>query len=438
MARPQAPRRWSPIVWVIIISAGLNVTAVWWGQPSFLSWAPDEVGPSRVFDGLTVLFSRGWYDKYPPVHFYALGVVLLPFLALGHSNVMDFSQPRAIGAIVIAFRLLTVLMAAGLIFLVYLCGRELIGKRGALWAAAITALLTPFPYYAKTANLDVPYLFWFVWSLYFYIRLFITRRTRYYLLFALTAVLSIATKDQAAGLYVFAPLAILWADWTGLKSSAPGGAVWRRLPYLNYLKAVGVALAAFLLGFNVLFNARGFGDHIKLIIGPATESYQMLPKTVAGYGRLLMLTIHNIRFCLGWPFFLVCLAGFVLAIVRKHRPRALLSMLSFAVAYLFFFIGLSRITFDRYVLPVAIILSLFGGLAIDEALKSRFRAAASIAVAAATAYALLTVAAVDVLMLKDSRYGAERWMQTHLKPGATVGAATPWEYLPASPDSRRV
>ena len=430
MARLKAPRRWSPIVWVIIVSAGLNVTAIWWGLPNDVSWAPDEVWPSRVFDGLTHLFSNGWSDKYPPVHFYALGVVLLPFFALDHWKVVDFSQPRAAAAIIVAFRLLTVIMAAGLIYLIFLCGRELIGKRGALWAAIITALLAPFPYYAKTANLDVPYLFWFVWSLYFYIRLFKTHKTRYYLLFALTAVLSIATKDQAAGLYVLAPLAILWADWTALKSASPGIAVWRRFPYLNYLKATGVAGAAFLGGFNILFNLRGFVDHAKLIFGPASETYQEIPQTAAGYGRLLELTIHNIRFCLGWPFFLVCLAGIALALVRKPRPGALLSLVSFGVSYLIFFIGLSRIPYARFFFPVAIILSLFGGLAIDEALKSRFRAAAYIVVTAATAFALLTVAAVDVFMLKDSRYDVERWMRAHLKPGATVGAATLAEYLP--------
>jgi asparagine N-glycosylation enzyme membrane subunit Stt3 len=430
MPRLKSPRRWSPIVWVVLAGAVLNVTAVWWGLPNGISWAPDEVAPSRVFDGLTLLFSHGWSDKYPPFHFYALGLVLLPFVALDHWKIVDFSRFEAAAWIVIAFRLLTVIMAAGLVYLVYRCGRELIGRRAGLWAAIITSVLTPFPYYAKTANLDVPYLFWFVWSLYFFIRLAKTRRNRYYLLFALTAVLSIATKDQAAGLFVFSPIAILWADVSALKSASPGIAVWRRLPFSSYLKAVGVAVAAFLVGFNILFNFSGFVAHAKVIFGPATETYQVLPGSAAGYGRLLTMTIFNIRFCLGWPFFVICLAGLALAVVRRPRPRTLLLLLTFGIAYLIFFIGLSRISFDRYVLPVAILLALFGGLAIDEALKTRYRSAAAVAAAAALGTALLTVLAVDVLMVKDARYDVERWLRSNLGPGASVGAATPWEYLP--------
>jgi 4-amino-4-deoxy-L-arabinose transferase-like glycosyltransferase len=40
-------------------------------------------------------------------------------------------------------------------------GARAFGRRQGLWAAGIMALTTPFLYYAKTANPDVPYLFWF-------------------------------------------------------------------------------------------------------------------------------------------------------------------------------------------------------------------------------------------------------------------------------------
>ena len=43
-------------------------------------------------------------------------------------------------------------------------GRHAFGRRQGLWAAGIMALTTPFLYYAKTANVDVPYLFWFALS----------------------------------------------------------------------------------------------------------------------------------------------------------------------------------------------------------------------------------------------------------------------------------
>ena len=67
-------------------------------------------------------------------------------------------------------RLVSIAAGAGTLLAIYACGARTFGKRAGIFAAAMFALVTPFVYYAKTANLDVPYLFWFALSLVFYLR----------------------------------------------------------------------------------------------------------------------------------------------------------------------------------------------------------------------------------------------------------------------------
>jgi hypothetical protein len=419
-----------PIVLVIALSFVLNGTAIWWGLPNSVSWAPDEIWPSRVLGGLSRWFSGGWIDKYPPVHFYALSVLLVPFLALDRLKAVDLSRPQAAALIVIVFRLLTLFLAAALIYLVYACGRELYNRRGALFAAIITALLVPFPYYAKTVNLEIPYLFWFVWSLYFFIRLSKTGWPRYYFLFAMTAVLCAATKDQGAGLFVLAPLVVLWNDWRKGRLSDLNRRGWDIRLAKTYLAAIAVAIGTFLLGDNIPLNFKGFLGHIKLITGPASEAYKMVPKTVAGYGHLLFLICGQIEFCLGWPLLFVCLAGLILAFSRKPRNRDLLFLLTFGLSYVVFILGLFRMSYDRFVLPLAIILAFFGGQALSEWLRGWQKVIRTAAVIGVFTFSFLSALSVDVLMVRDSRYTVEKWLQKNIKPSQVLGTATPIEYLP--------
>ena len=99
-------------------------------------------------------------------------------------------------------RLVSLVMAAGILAACYLCGRALGGRVAGLTAATMTGLMLPFAYYAKIANLDVPYLFWFCWAMLFYIRIVLTGDIVAYPWFALTAAFAIATKDQAFGYFV--------------------------------------------------------------------------------------------------------------------------------------------------------------------------------------------------------------------------------------------
>ena len=165
--------------WVLATSLlatwALSVSAISWGLPDGRGWAPDELIPSVVLQGLSTGFSDGWHSLYPPFHFYLLAVVLLPFQIMAHMGLADLSAPETYQTMFLAQRSVSVVLAAATLYLVYLCGRVLHGSRAAgLGAAFLVGSMPVFIYYANIANVDVHYIFWFTGSLLCYI-LYVTR-----------------------------------------------------------------------------------------------------------------------------------------------------------------------------------------------------------------------------------------------------------------------
>ena len=424
----ESPRRFPAFPLILIFSVVLNLTGIWWGLPTEHSWAPDELFPERVLTGLESRFAHGWYDNYPPVHYYILSIVYTPFLVLDKAKALDH------GGHLLYYlgRFLSVLMAAGCLVLVFRIGREILDRRAALFASLIMALFVPFPYYAKTANLEVPYLFWFLWSLYFFVRILKTQRAKYHLFFALTAALAVCTKDQAYSLYVLAPALIVWADHRAARAAGDPQPFLRSLFKMRYISLAAVGAGTFGLAHNLMFNWSGFIQHVKLILGPASQDFRMFPATLSGQLKLLGLTFKEIRFCLGWPLLIVCLLGLGLALLERPRNFNLLVLPLFGLSYYLFYIAIIRYNYDRFNLPFCILLSFFGGKALSALIAARppWRAIAKTAAVAAFAYTFALAASVDILMVKDSRYTVERWLHAHVPPGARLGFVGLPNYLP--------
>jgi len=423
---------------ILAMSFVLFAAGLWWGLPDYRGWAPDEITPASVVDGLRLLFSNGWYDRYPPFHFYLLSLLYAPFLLLHKLHILDLRQMSSYTILFYLGRLLTVVMGTATIYLVYRCGREIFDRRAALGSALITALIVPFEYYSKTINLDVPYIFWFVASLYFFLRILRTRRMKYYLLFAGAAALSVCTKDQAYGLFVLAPIPIVLFDWKHKLESKPDLSLLRSLLDRKYLYAVLAGTALFLVIHNLTFNLQGFLGHVKLIMGGASESYRIYPRTISGEIRLLGLTLRQIQGSLGWPLLLICGGGLVLSVARKKRNWLLLSLPVFAVSYYVFYIGVILFNYDRFNFPICIVLSFFGGWLISDQWRpgARLFKTKSALLAIVFVYSFLYSLSVDVLMITDSRYAVERWMKRNIPGQTVVGIAGPMEYCPRLNDFR--
>ncbi len=426
------PRRPSLIHGVLAVSVILFAAGIWWGLPSYRGWAPDELFPSRVLDGMRHLFSHGWSDIYPPFHYYILGILYAPFYLLHKLHWINLEMLSWYTLLFYIARLVSVVMSTATVYLVYKCGREIFDDRSSLFAALISVFAVPYVYYAKLANLDSPYIFWFILSLFYYLRILKTHRAKYYYLFTVAAVLAVCTKDQAYGLYILAPIVILFSDWQYKREGGQKISVFKAILERRYFFLILLGAGLFVLLHNIIFNARGFLAHFKFIVGPASKGYQIYPSTLAGQAELLGQTIAHIRFSFGWPLLLACAAGLLLASSRPKKNRLLLSLLVFVVSYYVFYTAVILYNYDRFNMPINIVLSLFAGYALSTAWESarRFSMARAAVVGLLFAYSLLYAASIDVLMIADGRYSVERWMRANIPKDALIGVASPIEYCP--------
>jgi hypothetical protein len=420
---------WPSLRWILAGSLVLNLAGIWWGLPG--SWVAIELKPPYILDAISRHFSHGWYDAYPPVHFYLLAAAWSPLLTLSALDRLTFDGTAAYTTLVIISRLVSITMAGGMVAAACVCGTRAFGPRAGLIAAAIVAVTAPFLYYAKTANVDVPYLFWWALSMVFYLQLLQAGQTRDYIFFAAAGTLSICTKDQAYGLYLLTPFVIVEQLWR-LKREAGLPRAWLQALTDRRLAAAAITSGGlFVLCHNLLFNTDGFMAHLRFITGPGSEAYRVYPPTVAGYLALLRTTAHLVEISMGWPLFVAGTMGLALAIATPRLRRVTIWLVVPIASYYLGFINVILYNYDRFVLPMCFVLAIFGGLAGDRLLASgRAGGWARAALAGAFVYTLLYAGTVDVLMMEDSRYTAERWMSGHIGPRDLVALSGLHEYLP--------
>src|SRR5262249_28807265 len=151
-------------------------------------WAPDELLPAEVDAAAARHFASGWFSKYPPLPFAALAALGAPVRAAAQAA--DGGTDAVRDARMTAGRALSLVLALGLLVVLYRAGGEVGARWAGVGAAAFFALTPTFVYYAKTANLDVPYLLWFALSLLFFLRAWRRGRAGDVALFAVAAALA--------------------------------------------------------------------------------------------------------------------------------------------------------------------------------------------------------------------------------------------------------
>ena len=352
----------------------LNLAGIWWGLPGG-SWAPDELTPSLVIGGAARAFSHGWFDRYPPFHYYVLTLAFSPLLLLERLGRVDLGREMPYALLALIGRLVSIAAGAGTLLAIYACGARAFGKRAGVFAAAMFALVTPFVYYAKTANLDVPYLFWFALSMVCYLRLLDGLALRDFIGLAACATLAICTKDQAYGLYLLMPLAIVHRMWQANREAGERHPLRRALFDRRLRWAAVVAGVLFACVHNIAFNARGFCEPRAAHHGTGQRD---LPRLRADARRADRAVAADRRTSSAWPGDGRCSWSASPAIVvalldaARHRRRAVWLAWP-VVSYYVGFINVVLYNYDRFMLPVCLVLSLFGGLAVDRWLAGRPR-----------------------------------------------------------------
>jgi hypothetical protein len=150
---------------------------------------------------------------------------------------------------------------------------------------------------------------------------------------------------------------------------------------------------------------------VRSITGAQSQTFRVFNPDPAGQRAMGAVTLRLLIAMLGWMGAALAAGGLILAAVRPDRAARRLWWLAMSpLSYYLTFIAVVGYNYDRFLLPIALVLALFAGLAID-ALWKRGRSAQRLATALASvaiAWSIARASLVDVAMVRDSRYDVER------------------------------
>lgn len=416
---------------VLMLAAGLTLWGLEWGLLGD-DWAPDELRPTIVRDALSQRFADGWHDKYPAMHYLVLGLPLAAFeFAEGIPAVTADAFQMYVAQYVVV-RLISVLMGLGALAAAYLCAVEMVGARRGVMAPLALALTPLYVFYGKTANLDVPALCWFGWTLVGFIRIQRYGRRRDYVLLGVAAAAAVATKDQS-----YASLALLVPAVVGFTVSwQPAGPWWRRamtaLVDRGLLAGLAATILASLAFHNVFFNPVGFKEHIRVL--SEFNDIAIVPRTAAGAWELTWRTADLWRMSMGWPLFALAAWGVTRAWSRPER-RWWLWLLLVPVSFHVTFTWVTFFVCDRYLFTGVFVLALFAGATLGDLLDAAHRRRVAWGVAgAALCLSLPYAASVNVMMNLDARKAARDWVKSRASGDEVVGLVGRYvPYIPPPP-----
>ncbi len=449
--------RSSPLAWILGAAFVLRIIGIGWGMPASDAWEDDGIAPRDFLVGTYETYLPGHFFTYPPVHLLGLSLLTSPAWGLAlarapslspHDVITTMIQVPTMTILTVVARLVSEVMAIGIIYFLAKLAEEVWGKRASLLVALVIAVNAPLTYYAHTSNLDVPYLFWACFALLETSRAIVRREPRRFRRMMLLAALAVGTKDQAYAIFLLGfPVAI--AAWFALDREARA----KRREILRQLAiAIVVAGALFLLVSGAITNPSGFKARIHFLLGPASQDHAYYAATWAGRLQIVKGIALGFDRFYPWPFAAAAMIGLVVHIrgardasSERGSPAKLVAgllPLLGALSFLVCFNLTARRTEHRFALPEMLLLAMYAGVAFDWLIarwQSRAPRVVGLAVVGSLlAWALFVCANVDAMLLGDPRYDAEAWLAANVQPGDLIEVYGANAYLPRLPTQARV
>lgn len=358
---------------IFIVLLGIAVT---WGLPSAFPSEVDSLAPLSPLAFVGDYSNPNIAEKYPATHqiltlvFYTAVIVF--FKVTGQLGILSSSWPfgftdpsYAFSILILVSRLISVVMAT-LTIITYekIFFDEPAGeKKIRIWfSMLLLAGSGIFTYYARTANLDVPYLFWWVFSFVFLWKyIFGEPKTKYLILVAVFSALSIGTKDQAAGL-VFGTFVIILLVKPNNK--------WEGFSAIRSLLLFGAILLITYFLVAVLPQPYRWLEHIKLLSlsSRSVAPFVQFDFSYLGYLNLIReILIYITRIISPLGLLLSCIG--TIALINKRQHKELLVLLIPVVVYLGVFVLPIRFVYERFLLPVAYIFIVLAGIGVVSTYK---------------------------------------------------------------------
>lgn len=440
--------------WLLFFAAAaIYLPGLDWGLPQAWSanrvyvWAFDDISPLPALTEVYHTFVRSAPDRwlaYPLAHHFLLGAAYAPYLGwlalTGRFAELSPRFPFGLADPVTAFqtltliaRLVSILMAAGIVVTVYRIGAAVWDRRTGLGASLAVAAAYPMFYYTKTACLEIPYLFWASLAALAYVRILQQGPdTKRMAALGALAALAAATKDQAAGLFLLLPLPLAWSYWRGRARAVS--------PY-EPAALFGAGSIAYALASGLAFDPERYLAHLRWILRPegllSQEFVAWYPESIwfpdglTGTLRHTGAILEALVGFLGPVLTAVAAVGLAETAVRN---RSKLWVAFPAVSYFFTFLIAIGHFQRRYVLPLMLFTALFAGRGLTW-VRGRLSSLAVFALFVAVAFAGPVSLSVGLVrhMIHDTRRDAERWLASEMKPGDRIAAAHEINALPRAP-----
>jgi len=433
-------------VWLILaISLTLNLYGINWGLPNGdQDWANDSIAPLEPLAyAKRLIYQEPWWSKYPPFHFMVLALFYAPYTLYlyftgGLTSPTDFypygfKDPEfSLMVFTLIARVTSALMGTGTVLVNYYTVKILYGCRAGLISALLIASCYPVIYYSHNANVDVPQLFWISLALYSFVALLKTYETKYYLLLGLFTALAIGTKDSGYALFPGIVLVLLYFHLRHEQATRGNGQFLSALIDRKLLYGFSVFVIALILVFNLPFNLQGLAAHVQFHLGRSVEGGQVIRESASVvHGDLRLITKYLIYFIQanGLPSFLLLIGGFFYCLLRFPKSWILVIPI---VTYYIFFLRIYVADHLRYMLPAYLILTWQAGKFAADLLECRKipKLISTTAISLILAHSLVYGFSLDLLLIRDSRYSAEKWMKENIPSGTVVAAVGPDYGLP--------
>lgn len=443
--RPTLPEicrdRWA---WILVaLCLCTYVPAMWWGLPTATSaetirgWDVDGIGgisPLTEFHHLVFGGGEDWHVVYPLFHYLVLGIFYAPYLVWlkltgglgtpGAEFPYGFADPvGAIAGFSMISRFVTLGMATGTVLAAYAAAKIAWNRRAGIVTALIVMLSLPMVYRARTANLDVPVLFWTALGVValaaIAARGFTVKRA---VLVGLFAALATATKDQAYGGWIGAILVLFVLHWRGWLPELGEG---RRSFWVAPLAVIVAGLVSYAIAAGLAFRPSRYFAHVHFILTYEEARFAFAEtdlkrgRDLVGFLQLARDFAWTTAYAMGLPAVLLAVLGWV----KARGSRFLWLLGGMGAGYLLLVMVPIAHMQLRYALLLVFLLAFPAGCWVSAAWEQsgsgRWLARAGVALAVLW----LGVNAVSLTsqMLRDTRYVAGQWLQTHLQPGQTLG-----------------
>lgn len=407
--------RWG-LALVLAVGLALRAWSVSYGLPDL--YHPDE---PRIVER-AVRFHQGdlnpRFFNWPSLYMYVMaGVYGLVFGASSGGVAGAFARDPALFYLV--GRLVTVLFGTATVAVLYFTGRLAYGPVVGILAAALLAVDLLHVRDSHWVTTDVPLAFLVALATLYALRYW--RSGRRIDAGAAGLVAGLATSMKYPGGLAFLGLVVAHAL---LRPAEPA---WRRVVGRDTVRAAGLGAVGFVLGtpfalLTPIAFVRGVLDEVREVNTVQFGNEADVP----GY---LFHLAYSLPQAMGWPLYLLALAGLVWALARREARETIL--VAFAVPYVLVIVTWSS-RFERYVIPLLPCLTLLAAAVVVRGVgwlskRPRRVAGPRPALVLAGVAALLVAPGLArvaqyhrLLARPDTRVLGSEWVEHHVPPGTRI------------------